>query len=194
MLPSNYIQLGTSLAVQWLRLHASTAGGADSIPDWGTKFLHAAWCGQKKKKIQLGAQETKCGRELGERLCIKPSHALVPETRGHLEEHPWPRTGSPWWEAAGVTLLQVALWTTDGNKKPEQKRKDKAIWGLQLTFWFVGTCELLLGACPEITKDTGGWRKGLISNRAGEACARRKCKLPLFCAYRLVRRFGALGG
>ena len=35
--------------VQWLRLRASTAGGTGSIPGWGTKILHAARCGQKKK-------------------------------------------------------------------------------------------------------------------------------------------------
>ena len=32
----------TSLAVQWLRLCASTAGGAGSIPGRGTKIPHAA--------------------------------------------------------------------------------------------------------------------------------------------------------
>ena len=36
---------GTSLVVQWLRLRASTAGGAGSIPGRGTKIPHAAWCG-----------------------------------------------------------------------------------------------------------------------------------------------------
>ena len=41
--------------VQWLRLHASTAGEVDSTPGWGTKILHAAWCsGKKKKKISMG--------------------------------------------------------------------------------------------------------------------------------------------
>ena len=34
---------GTSLVVQWLRLHASSAGGAGSIPGWGTKIPHAVW-------------------------------------------------------------------------------------------------------------------------------------------------------
>ena len=34
---------GTSLAVQWLRFCASTAGGVDSIPGQGTKIPHAAW-------------------------------------------------------------------------------------------------------------------------------------------------------
>ena len=39
---------GTSLVVQWLRLHAPSAGGTDSIPGQGTKILHATWRGQKK--------------------------------------------------------------------------------------------------------------------------------------------------
>ena len=32
---------GTSLVVQWLRLHASNAEGMGSIPGWGTKIPHA---------------------------------------------------------------------------------------------------------------------------------------------------------
>ena len=47
---SQEINEGTSLAVQWLRLHASTAGGTGSIPGCGTKIPHAMWHGQKKKK------------------------------------------------------------------------------------------------------------------------------------------------
>ena len=39
--------VGTSLVVQRLRLCASTAGGLGSIPDQGTKILHAAQNGQK---------------------------------------------------------------------------------------------------------------------------------------------------
>ena len=38
---------GTSLAVQWLRLQASTSGGAGSIPGQGTKIPHAPWHGRK---------------------------------------------------------------------------------------------------------------------------------------------------
>ena len=41
--------MGTSLSVQPLRLHASRAGYAGSISGRGTKILHAAWHGQKKK-------------------------------------------------------------------------------------------------------------------------------------------------
>ena len=40
---------GNSLAVQWLKLHVSTAGGPGSIPGQGTNILQAAWCHQKKK-------------------------------------------------------------------------------------------------------------------------------------------------
>ena len=34
---------GTSLAIQWLRLHASTVEGTSSIPGQETKILHAPW-------------------------------------------------------------------------------------------------------------------------------------------------------
>ena len=37
--------IGTSLAVQWLRLCASNEGSAGSIPGWGTKIPHTAWRG-----------------------------------------------------------------------------------------------------------------------------------------------------
>ena len=42
--------IGTSLAVQWLGLRASTARDTGSIPSRGTKIPHATWHGQKKKK------------------------------------------------------------------------------------------------------------------------------------------------
>ena len=38
------------MAVQWLRLHASTAGGAVSIPGWEIKILHVARACSKKKE------------------------------------------------------------------------------------------------------------------------------------------------
>ena len=41
---------GTSLVVQWLRLHASTAGGTGLTPGRGTKIPHAMWRSQKKIK------------------------------------------------------------------------------------------------------------------------------------------------
>ena len=39
--------VGTSLVIQWLRLHASTAVAMGSIPGQGTKIPRAAQCGQK---------------------------------------------------------------------------------------------------------------------------------------------------
>ena len=39
---------GASLAVQWLRIHASNPGGAGSIPGQRSNIPHAAQCGQKK--------------------------------------------------------------------------------------------------------------------------------------------------
>ena len=41
---------GTSLAVQWLTFHASTAGDMGSIPGQGTKIPHALWHGQNDSK------------------------------------------------------------------------------------------------------------------------------------------------
>ena len=45
---------GTSLVVQWLRLHASNAGaGVGSIPGGGTKIPHAMQCGPQKKDNKI---------------------------------------------------------------------------------------------------------------------------------------------
>ena len=39
-----------SLAAHWLIICASTAGGAGSVPGWGTKILHAVWCSPPKNR------------------------------------------------------------------------------------------------------------------------------------------------
>ena len=44
---------GTSLMVQWLRLHTSNAGGAGSSSGWGTKFPHTAWHRQEIKQTLI---------------------------------------------------------------------------------------------------------------------------------------------
>ena len=52
--------LGNSLVVQWLGLHASTAGGMDSIPSRGTKFPQVSGPSQKKKNgLPSGLDEAK---------------------------------------------------------------------------------------------------------------------------------------
>ena len=43
----DWMKSGNSLAVQWLGLCASTAGGTGSIPSQGTKVPHAAQCSHK---------------------------------------------------------------------------------------------------------------------------------------------------
>ena len=42
----------------------SNAGDMGLIPDWGTKILHATWCGQKKKRSFLLKKEERLGSEL----------------------------------------------------------------------------------------------------------------------------------
>ena len=44
---------GPSLAVQWLRLCASTAKSMSFIPDWETKILHATQRSQHFKKREV---------------------------------------------------------------------------------------------------------------------------------------------
>ena len=44
---------GTSLAVQWLRLHASSAGEAGLILGQGTKITHAVHLGHRILKYKL---------------------------------------------------------------------------------------------------------------------------------------------
>ena len=48
---------GTSLVVQWLKLHASKAGGMGSIPGRGTKIPYAIGHGQKNKFSNLKKKE-----------------------------------------------------------------------------------------------------------------------------------------
>ena len=45
--------MGTSLAVQWLRLCASTAGATGLILGRGTKIPHATRCVAKKKEKEI---------------------------------------------------------------------------------------------------------------------------------------------
>ena len=47
---SEVLRSGTSMAVQWLRLCTSIAGGVGLTPDQGTKILHATWYSQKFKR------------------------------------------------------------------------------------------------------------------------------------------------
>ena len=44
---------GTSLMVQWLRLHAPNRGDMSSIPGYGSKIPHASQHGRKKGKEKV---------------------------------------------------------------------------------------------------------------------------------------------
>ena len=57
--------------VQWLRLHASTAGGMD-FPDQGTKILHVTWHSHTKKVLGGGGGRKK-------RYLVSPPEEKVAE-------------------------------------------------------------------------------------------------------------------
>ena len=63
---SKHSKIGTSLVVQWLRLYASNAGGAGSIPGWGTKIPHAT--GHKHSKITVPLSSQNCFVQSGGNL------------------------------------------------------------------------------------------------------------------------------
>ena len=58
---------GNSLALQWLGLHASTAGGTGSIPGWGTKILEGG-----------GGEETRCSpAKIRNKASMSPIKTLI---------------------------------------------------------------------------------------------------------------------
>ena len=53
----NHVILGTSRAVQWLRLHVPNAGDVGSVSDWGAKdpMCHVTWPKDKQKQKTLSS-------------------------------------------------------------------------------------------------------------------------------------------
>ena len=87
-----------SLAVQWLGLHASPAGGKGSIPRQGAKILHALLCGHQKKKVSQELDTGKLSSShmiLGSQpsLCLPMSEfsTLSLSASPPIREHPIPR-------------------------------------------------------------------------------------------------------
>ena len=83
---------GTSLGVQWLRLHASNAETMASIPDWGTKIPHAVWPKKKSKEMKISHLEgSKGGMALlsGTRLVV-----LSPIAKSTSPMFPIPLSGT----------------------------------------------------------------------------------------------------
>ena len=61
--------MGTSLTVQWLRLHhAPSAEDMGLIPGQGTKIPHAAWHSQKKRKKKKNLHDLDYGDDLLEQV------------------------------------------------------------------------------------------------------------------------------
>ena len=53
------VPAGNSLAVQWLRLRASTSGDTGSIPGKETKIPRGKWCSQKENE-QIKNNDSAC--------------------------------------------------------------------------------------------------------------------------------------
>ena len=71
----------TSLAVQWLRFHTSTAGDVGSTPGWETKIPHAIKCGPKrvlKKKKVLHSAESPWTSKLKSDRRNSQTHSMRP--------------------------------------------------------------------------------------------------------------------
>ena len=124
---------GTSLTVQWLRLHAFNAGHLGSIPGSGTKIPYAIWCSQKKKKKKqplvikyqtssiwrtsslprLCKLGTSCSRSMCIAVCHKPERWVL-ILRAEIDQY-WPKftvLAFPWKSQALYSLQsskQVAL-------------------------------------------------------------------------------------
>ena len=121
--------LGTSLAVQCLRVCASTARGTGPIPGRGTKILLATWCGQKKKKKKDWESTTEFHREYLHWPTQLPSltgiaHWLDPtgsqRARGsmdvtHADQPLGPQDGEAWRKQRVVTRCS-ALQQTQTNQ------------------------------------------------------------------------------
>ena len=72
---------GISLAVQWLGCHASASGGMGFDPGWGTKILHAAWCGQNNNNNKTLDTKSNPGRNRGLQRA-SPFPLVVPRPAG----------------------------------------------------------------------------------------------------------------
>ena len=117
-------KLRNFLAVWWLELYASTAGGLGSISSWGTKIPQALWCGGKTNK-QTGFQRV-------ENHCVKASCAVLscsvmslcnchtPLSMGILQ---------------AIILELVAMPSSRGSSQPRDRTQISCISGGFFTVW-----------------------------------------------------------
>ena len=86
---------GDSLAVQWLGLHASTAGGMGLIPGRGTKIPQTVPHGQNKIKYKIKERKGLDRYREEEKLKLGEAECL-PEKQKHPRKHSgWPILRSP---------------------------------------------------------------------------------------------------
>ena len=110
MTVSSKFPKGTSLAVQWLRLCASTAGGTGSIPGQGTKILHPAKL-QLYRWTLLSAQQV---RSHGKWFSIiEPFSFWTPNP---VSDVIWAKTVAPSWSVLS-RLIKILTSRLNGLKK-----------------------------------------------------------------------------
>lgn len=122
---SKHLDPGTSMAVQQLRLCASTAGGAGSIPRQGAQILHAVSSSQKTNKKQNWSLGPKYSESHGHTSQDRASY-----TRDWRIHHPalsyHSQSSSPkefryWkWEQWTVNLVTLSIFINqDWLPKPQ---------------------------------------------------------------------------
>ena len=102
--------LWTSLVVQWLRLHTSTAGGTGSIPSQGSSTYHMVWPKSKIKKKRLGfclIKKNNSGLPGGAVVESLPADAGDTGSSPGLGRSHMPRSG---W-AREPQLLSLCIWS-----------------------------------------------------------------------------------
>ena len=135
----------TSLAVQWLRLHTSTAGSTGLILGQGTKILHAAWHGQKKKKWKTKISSRKLSGCESFLSLLTPHHKCAGKNDGLILKSYLSQTQRKW--SHSLSLLPKIVWW------PHELTKGGSFtWGGGLTCPSQGN-----QLCPLPRKQLGVW-------------------------------------
>ena len=86
-----YDTVGTSLVVQWLKLHSFIAVSAGSLPGQGTKILHAAWYNPvppKKTHDVIEMMEHDLHGKIRRKLCgFCPVFGITLSSKNQLPRH-----------------------------------------------------------------------------------------------------------
>ena len=142
----NITSVETSPEAQWLRLSASTAGGAGSIPGLGTKIPHAMWHGQNKNKQNYSICRNRSKYVVALKIALliykKYYYVFTYSAMGcKLESLSW--TGTQW-----LLLLNAELWSI-GDAKPVYRGQSTGelmpIVGCMYCKWFL--LSLLFVSC-----------------------------------------------